>query len=53
MTIKLAELIADRFAAHLDVSRMTQLEHDILHAIKNVAMAQFAREYLKAHKGVN
>jgi hypothetical protein len=50
MTI--AERVADKYVAGLDMSHLAKLDIWLLHAIKSVAVRQWARAELARRKGV-
>lgn len=50
MTI--AERIADKFTASLDLEHLSTIQCWILHGIKSVAMGQWARETMQQLRGI-
>ena len=41
---KIAEIIADEFALHVNLSSLSRTQIDILHAIKTVALRDWAKK---------
>lgn len=49
--MSIAERIADSFASTLDLNNITPTQNIILHAIKNVAVREWAVKMLKEKRG--